>query len=431
MNAERWVVLGVARPRSTWFSEVATWATAATVPVDFVKCMSSEEASARLSSGRSHSAVLIGSDVPGLDRDLIDAATSVGTAVIVVDPASGRDWLELGIGGTLPATFDSAELMAVLAEHASPIRRVQTTNRPSEADTPSDAKGHLIAVTGSGGSGTSTAAMALAQAFGRQQAGWSTTVLTDLARNGEQAVLHNARAIVPGVQELADAHRIGRLPPEEIRALTFDAVGRGYHLLLGLRRARDWTAVQPRAFEAALDGLQRSYDYVIADVDADVEGESETGSVDVEDRNLFALTTFAHADMVLVTGAAGVKGLHSLMRTLRELASFGVPAARLLPVVVRAPRSPRRRLEIRTALGELTNTVELSGLVSPVYLPNRNDLEIALRDGVQLPRALGSVLHKPVNTFLCRTEKRPEPGPDEPTAITVGSLGSWSDEVPA
>ena len=49
MNVERWVVLGVARPRSTWFSEVATWATAATVPVDFVKCMSSEEASARLS----------------------------------------------------------------------------------------------------------------------------------------------------------------------------------------------------------------------------------------------------------------------------------------------------------------------------------------------------------------------------------------------
>jgi hypothetical protein len=430
MNLDRWVVLGLARPRSSWFSELAKWSTAATVPVDFIKCMSSDEVCARLTSGRAHSALLVGSDVRGLDRDLIDSTTSVGAAVIVVDPNSGRNWADLGISGALPATFDRAELMTVLAEHAPPIRQVRTTTGTHTADTTTGTRGHLVAVTGSGGSGTSTVAMALAQALGNQPDSQSMVLLADLARNGEQAMLHDARNVVPGVQELVDAHRVGRLPSEEIRALTFDAVGRGYHLLLGLRRTRDWTAIQTRAFEAALDGLQRAYGCVIADVDAEVEGESETGSIDVEDRNLFARTTFARADIVLVTGLAGVKGLHSLTRTLRDLSSFGIPVGRLLPVIGRAPRSPRRRIEIRAVLGELMSADELSDLRSPVYVPDRKDLEIALRDGVQLPHALGAALLRPVEAFLSDSPQRPESESAEPVAVQAGVLGSWSDEDP-
>ena len=51
----------------------------------------------------------------------------------------------------------------------------------------------------------------------------------------------------------------------------------GYHLLLGLRRHRDWTAVRPHAFAAGLDGLRRAFRVVVADVDADLEGERTTG----------------------------------------------------------------------------------------------------------------------------------------------------------
>lgn len=429
MTDDRWVVLGLAHPRASWFSELAKWSTAATVPVDFIKCVSADEARARLAGGRAYSALLVGSDAIGLDRDLVDATVTAGAAVIVVDPTPGRDWLDLGVNGLLPAAFDRSDLMAVLAEHAPPISRVRAT-APDTApvDTIPGWKGRLIAVTGPGGSGTSTVAMALAQALGSEPSNQAMVVLADLARNGEQAMLHDARDVVPGVQELVDAHRVARLSSDETRAMTFDAVGRGYHLLLGLRRSRDWTAIRARAFEAALDGLQRSYRHVIADVDADVEGESETGSLDVEDRNLIARTTITRADLVLVTGTVGLKGMHSLTRTMRDLAAFGVPTERLVPVITRAPRSPRRRTESGSALTTLLEqSDELLDTAPPVFVPERRDLETALHDGVRLPRALGLPLRDRVDELLDRAGTRPEATP-EPVAIVPGTLGTWTGE---
>ena len=41
--ADRYVVIGLARSRSRWFGEVARWANAAAAPVDFVKCLTSDE----------------------------------------------------------------------------------------------------------------------------------------------------------------------------------------------------------------------------------------------------------------------------------------------------------------------------------------------------------------------------------------------------
>src|SRR3546814_2814274 len=70
-------------------------------------------------------------------------------------------------------------------------------------------------------------------------------------------MLHAARDVVPGVAELVEAHRSGSPGPHEVRDLTWEVGARGYRLLLGLRRHRDWTAIRPRAFDAALDGLRR------------------------------------------------------------------------------------------------------------------------------------------------------------------------------
>src|SRR5206468_4246056 len=94
--------------------------------------------------------------------------------------------------------------------------------------------------------------------------------------------------VVPGIQELVEAHRNGAPSTVEVRSLTFDVVDRGYHLLLGLRRHRDWVSIRPRAFDAALDGLRIAYKAVVADLHADFEGDNECGSLDVEERNLFA-----------------------------------------------------------------------------------------------------------------------------------------------
>lgn len=427
MNEDRWVVLGLAHPRVGWFSELARWSTAATVPVDFVKCVSPDEVRARLSSGRAYSALLVGSDVIGLDRDLIDATRTAGAAAIAVGPERGRDWADLGVSRILPVAFDPADLMAALAEHAQPIGRVDTASpKQQPVEALASPRGRLIAVAGPGGSGTSVHAMALAQTFGSD--GDSSVLLADLARSGEQAMLHDAREVVPGIHELVDAHRRGRLSVDETRAMTFDAIGRGYHLLLGLRRPRDWTAIKARSFESALDSLRRSYRTVVADIDADIEGEAETGSFDVEDRNLIARNTIARADVVVITGVVGLKGLHSNLRVVRDFRRFGVASERIVPVLTRAPRALRHRAEISRALDALAGSDDdLADLPAPVFVPERRDLERALRDGVRLPRAMGMPVRHRVDRVLALVGHRASDEP-RPVAVVPGTVGSWTDE---
>ena len=71
--------------RAAWFGQVARWATAAALPVDFVKTVSGEEVRARLRSGRPFSALLVDGGLAALDRDLIELAGRHGCAVIAVD----------------------------------------------------------------------------------------------------------------------------------------------------------------------------------------------------------------------------------------------------------------------------------------------------------------------------------------------------------
>lgn len=429
MTDDRWVVLGLAHPRANWFSELARWSTAAAVPVDFVKCVSVDEVRARLSTGRPYSALLIGGDVAGLGPDLVEAASTTGAAVIVVGSMTGRDWTAIGADALLPGPFERADLMATLAEHAPPISPVTPTIPDIDPTSPlPNERGRLIAVTGAGGSGTSTVAMALAQTLGSDFEQRSAVLLADLALDADLAMLHDAREVVPGLQELVEAHRMGRLDRDEVRALTFDAVGRGYQLLLGLRRHRDWTAIRPRAFTATLDGLSTGWRWVVADVDPDIEGEAETGSADIEDRNMIARTVQQRADCTLVTGTPGVKGLQSLTRTIRDLLTFGVSGDRLIPVVTRAPRSPRRRADITATVHALIeDATDLRDLPRPIFSPERTDLDAALHDGSRLPQALGAGAAARVRALTAELDER---SIDKlaPVPVIPGRLGTWTDE---
>jgi len=431
MSDDRWVVLGLAHPRAGWFTELARWATAAAVPVDFVKCVSADEVRARLTSGRSYSALMVGGGVTGLDRDLVDNTRMAGAAVVVVDPVAERDWAELGVNSLLPANFDRADLMAVLTQHAPPIRRVAQRLEPTSADMEPTWRGRLIAVTGAGGTGSSVVSMAVAQALGGDSSNQGLIALADFSLHGDLGMLHDAREVVPGVQELAEAHRAGRLPIEEIRSMMFQPAGRGYHLLLGLRRHRDWTAIRPRAFDAALDGLLRSYRLLVADVDPDIEGESETGSLDVEDRNLMSRTTMVRADLVVVVGHASSKGLHTMSRTIRSLHEFGIDGDRVVPVLNHSPRAPHRRAGATKALAVLTEpSDEVTAAGNPVFLAERRDLDSAIHDGIPLPSAFGLPLHEEVSRRLGEVASRRTSIWDAPpVAVLPGSLGTWTEHA--
>jgi hypothetical protein len=273
--------------------------------------------------------------------------------------------------------------------------------------------------------------MAVAQALAADPRHGGLVVLADLALDADQALLHDAGDVVPGVQELVDAHRAGTPASDEVRSLTFDVPDRGYALLLGLRRHRDWTALRPRAVDAAIDGLRRAYRVVVADVDPDVEGEEQCGSVEVEDRNVLARTAAAHAGVVLAVGLPGTKGVHSLLRVLDGLFDLGVDPQRIVPVLNRAPRSPRQRAELTRALAGLLADRHGGGrLPSPVFVPERRRLEDAVRDGHRLPPALCAPLGAAIAALLehpaVGTSASPAP---EPVAVVPGSLGTWSDDA--
>ena len=441
MTAERYRLLGLAQPRAAWFRDISRWATSAALPVEFVKCVAIEELHARLTSGRVFSAVIVDAGLAGLDRDLIDAAREVGAAVLVVDDGHARrDWAALGVDALLPAVLDRSLLLATLTEVAPPLRGPEVGVGSTLTPSPTGWRGRLVAVTGPGGGGSSTVAMALAQGLAAPARHAGMVVLADLALHADQAVLHDAGDVVPGVQELVEAHRGGTPTTEEVRRLTYEVEGSGHHLLLGLRRHRDWTVLRPRSVHAALDSLQRSFRLVVADIDPDLEGDDEVGSADVEDRNLLARATAQRADLVVVAAPPSVAGLRRLVITIDDLIRLGVDPTRVLPAITRAPRRGRARSEVAGAVATLADEVSSARggraargpVCSPVFLPDRRNLDDLFRAGSPMPRSITQPITAAVEALLDRQPLVPVADePTTPVAVVPGSLGSWTEQEAA
>jgi hypothetical protein len=382
---ERYLVVGLARARTDWFAQVGQWTSASILPADFVKCVSAAEVRARISAAGSVSAVLLDAGAPGVDRDLIAAIHDTGAAPFVVeDGRAPRDWHALGVTVVLPRRFDSDLLAAHLRASAAPVvdRATRRTEAPSE---PVSFVAPSVVVCGVPGTGASTIAMCVAQGLARRPDGRGSVLLADLARDGMLGAYHASPDVVPGVQEVVDAHRGGQPGAREVRAATFPVESRGYFLLQGLRRPRDWTALPPRATDAALASLRGAFRWVVADVTADLDGEAETGSVDVEERNHLARTSLSSATCVLAVGAPGVRGVRSLVRLLDALHDLGVDGDRVVAVVNSAPRSAPSRAAITRAVADLSSA-PLSA--ATIHLPVRRGLERCHHTVEPLPAAL-------------------------------------------
>ena len=99
----QYVLVGVARARERWSSDLARWATSGAAPIEFVKCLTADEANAVLGTGRRASALLLDARGPGIDRDLIATAADLGTPTIVVSDRSVHSTLAYqGYGRELP-----------------------------------------------------------------------------------------------------------------------------------------------------------------------------------------------------------------------------------------------------------------------------------------------------------------------------------------
>ncbi len=419
MSGGRYVLLGLAHPRSEWFRQLAQWCNGGALPAELLKCLSPDEIVHRLDSGRPASALIVDASLPGVDRDLLTAATQHGCAVIVVDdPRVARDWVSIGAHTIIPPGFDRSQLLDALATHATMIDRA--TQAPTTNSTTNDSpfRAKVISVVGPGGTGSSTVSIALAQA----QAASRQVVLVDLKLHAEQAMLHDVNQPVGGLQSLVDAHRSGDVSAERLHEFCLGVPRRGYELLPGLRRARFWSAIRPVAFTAAFATLTNTFETVVCDLDSDLEREDTGGSIDVEERTSMSRTALLESDVVFVVGHPSMKGLHSLNRLLIEIGELGVPMNRVVPVFNQAAKSPRVRAGYNTALAELIEwrQGEHPG-VTPIHLPYR-EVDELLRSGDPLPTSLVSPLQPAIDSISGPTNEASK-RPSLFTRLLPGSLG--------
>lgn len=411
----RHVVLGLVSTAALWPRRVDAWSSSGTVPVTVKFCPSVEHLHALLRSGQRR-AVLLDGDLPMVDRDLLAAVTAAGgIALIVEGTRRRREWDQLGAAAVLPSTFDERQFLDAINPHAGSEVPARTTGTHAP----------LVAVTGPGGTGVSVTAIALAQGFAASR---PRVVLVDCCLHAEQSMLHNAHGAQPGLMELVELHAAGAPSVRQIRQLTIGIVERGYHLLVGLRRARHWSTLRQASLLATLQSMRSAFDVVVADVDADVDGEEQTGSVEVEERNSLARTVVSHADLVLVIGQPSMKGVYALVRTIMDLLEFGVAPRRLLPVVNRASGAAGARAELSRAVRQLISDVAGGSAVSPpLFLPDL-PLENELRDRDALPQALPRALATAVDAVLARDGVTAAPDVPEPRRIPPGTMGHWSGE---
>ncbi|MFM8861651.1 MAG: hypothetical protein ACKOIA_04225 [Acidimicrobiia bacterium] len=417
MTAEHYIVLGVARARAEWLAAIGRWATASALPIEFIRCVSVDEVRARLSTDRRHSAVLLDERCVGVDRDLLGTAREARCAPIVVCGSTPlRDWLELGAAGIVTEPLDLGSLAATLRDHATPIDR----DHRVVATLPTDGTfGRLVTITGAGGTGTSLMAMALAGHFATTE----DVALIDGALDADQALLHDLGDVLPGLPELVDAHRTWTPTSEEVRTGLWHCPDHGYDVLPGLRRHRDWATMRRRNVAAAIASVRSTYGFVVADVDMDPEGEADTGSVDVEDRNALSRALLGDADVVVVTARPGLSGVRRLLRNIVLLAEHDVDLDRVIPVIIGAPRSTARRSESTRAIARLLEECRPgSSVATPVMVPIRRDLEPFLQDGAPLPPSVAGSVGAAVNLVL-RTFAPRVPVSEGPVRIVPGHLG--------
>ncbi len=393
MNEHKWKVAGLSRPDAEWFRDLARWSTAASIPVDFIKCVSVAEIQARLDAGEIFSAVVVGVETAELTRDFVSEMIASGAPVFLVASTKNGaevDWSQLGISAVLPPDFRRTDLIDALNIHATPLTqqpgpRLRTWTGPTT-------QGQLVAVTGSGGTGVSVLSAALTQQLAAQRV---TALLADLALNASQSVIHDTRDVLRGMQDLAEACRGGWLDQDELGSYLFCPQGRGYHLLCGLRRRRDWAGISDRSMRVMLEGLCRSYQLLVAEVEPDVSTADAAAGTAIESTHI-ARAVIERSDAVVVVGVPSMLGVHAMVRILSELTRMSVPASRIIPVLNRMQRRFGDRREVAAALSNLLADTAGADIRDIVFVDESPYLEAALRDGVALPARLGARTAKAV-----------------------------------
>lgn len=405
-------VLGLAPARSAWFHTVERWSQSAMVPFEFVRCLTVDDLLRRVTDGAD--VALIDECVAGLDAEFIERLREAGCVAIIVtaDPSHSGS-APHGAPAVVSAPFERTHLLDLLEQKIN-----DRTARSDESIATETRRGRIIGVTGAGGSGTSTMARAIAS----ELTDHGTVALVDAAPHADQALLHDLGDIVPGLPELVELHRNGRPDADDVAGRLWECPRHGYDLLPGLRRPREWTLLRRRPVEAMADSLCARYDFVVVDCDDDVDGERETGSIDIEERNLLARTFVLGADAIVLTTRADVTGLRRGVALTTSLVDAGVAPERIIVSVTGAPRTTRDRSRLSRELTLLLRGDAGIPVPTPVMVPHRRELAALDLDAAPLPRQYSASVVTALNDVLTRVAP-PTPSAPMLRAVVPGTLG--------
>ena len=419
----RQTLLGLVSRTASWPQRLEVWSTSAAIPFTVSYCQSVAHLQARLDDGEGGRAVLLDGDLSFVDRDLFtDVVGAGGVPVVIEGTRRRRPWDSLGAAVVLPADFDQRQLLDALEHVLAPA----TPAAPAQRDRP---MAPLVAVTGPGGTGASVSAIALSQGLAAAR---RRVLLVDCCLHAEQAMLHNAYGPQPDLVDVVELHAERTPERREMRQLALGVVERGYYLLPGIGRARHWARIRGGSLEAALRSVRSSFDVVVADVDADVEGAAQGGSIEVEERNVLARTVLAEAAAVMVVGQPTMKGVYAMVRALVELLEFGVTGDRVVPVVNQAVADRAVRADLSRAVRHLLDGAASGGVpgaagVGPVLFAPTVALEEHLRERDALDDAWPTLLAGAVTAVLDRAPAESRSVRAAPEPVVAGSLGHWRD----
>ena len=416
----RQTLLGLVSRTASWPQRLEAWSTSSAVPFMVSYCQSVAHLRARLDHRDTLQGVLLDGDLSFVDRDLLTDVTSAGGVAVVVEGSRRRlPWDALGASAVLPTEFDRDQLLDALRGVVvpAPEARQECPLAP------------VVAVTGPGGTGASVSAIALSQGLAATR---RRVLLADCCLHAEQAMLHNAYGSQPNIVDIVELHAERTPERREMRQLAFGVVERGYYLLPGIVRARHWSRIGGRSLEAALRSVRSAFDVIVADVDPDVEGEAQGGSIEVEERNVLARTVLALAAAVMVVGQPTMKGVYAMVRALVELLEFGVAGDRMLAVVNQAVADRTVRADLSRALRHLHDGAASGGgvagaaAVGPALFAPAVRPEEHLRERDALDDAWPTLLARAVTAVLDRAPAVPPSG-GAPEPVAAGSLGHWRD----
>jgi hypothetical protein len=275
-------------------------------------------------------------------------------------------------------------------------------------------RGSLVAVLAAPGGSATPTAVAVAGSLADATTPARTVALADLSLRAPHRALHGIGSEHAGLPDLLEASRFGHPPPASILR-SIHVVDRGYLVVPGLEQHHDWVLAGDVAAARALDGLRATVDLTVAQVDPDLEGEIDTGSFDIEDRNVLARTAVRAADLVLVAAGSDRYGRLGAIAALTSLARHGVPHERTV-VLLATGRVDARRLRGRLQPGRGRHGHPIdSGQVLAV----RRD---------RADRALGRALLAriaevgPGDATSSRADAHPRP-------VESGELGHWRQDI--